>query len=228
MSKKNIDFFENYFGKSEYPRKFLLPIWTSLLNGHFSKNYDINSKFFLKDDSIIFVFGGQLVNGRGVLQICDAILLANEVNDKISLVICGDGPLSKDVSVYESENPSVIRYLGSMTRENYLNVLASCEVGIVSTVAGVSAPSFPSKSLDYMACNLPILAAVESASDFGDIIEENKIGISCIVGDVNSMANGIIKISQNKCEMDKMGRNGNEYLRKHHSVKNAAKLIIGE
>lgn len=226
MSNANIVFFDNYFERPSKPRTFLLPIWTSLLTGPSAASGFSKKRYFENDDAVIFVFGGQLVEGRGIIEICEAVVSANKINRNISLIVCGDGILSKKVIDFEKSHPSIIRYLGNLSRNDYLSVLASSTVGVVSTVAGVSAPSFPSKSLDYMACSLPILAAVEPATDFGKIVEENAMGVSCTAGDIESITKAMIQICVDCDRIKKMGQNGNHYLKENNSIQNAASLIL--
>lgn len=227
MSQANIIFFEKYFGKNYAQKVFLLPIWTSILEMPDFHEKQAGLNFFDNPNAIIFVFGGQLVEGRGVVEFCEAILQAKKKNSNISLVVCGDGFLSREVLSFQGKYPTAIKYLGALPRSEYLKVLSLSDVGVVSTVANVSAPTFPSKSLDYMASSLPILAAVEEASDFGKVVEENNFGYACKADDKESLVDGIIKITKSKESIKTMGKNGNSYLRKYHSVENAAKLITG-
>lgn len=227
MSQANIDFFDDYFGTNSAKNKFLLPIWTSILDMPIADEKHAGAKYFNNPGAIIFIFGGQLVEGRGVIEFCEAIIEAKKTNNNISLIVCGEGFLAHKILELQKVNPDTIKYLGALSRFDYLQVLSFSDVGVVSTVSNVSAPTFPSKSLDYMACSLPILAAVEEASDFGRIVEKNNFGYYCKAGDQKSMIEGIIKITKSNDSLKKMGANGNCYLRKYHSVENAANLITG-
>lgn len=228
MSEANIVFFEKYFGKKSAKNKILLPIWTSILDVPTTDGEDVRLEFFRNPNAIIFVFGGQLVEGRGILEFCNAIIEAKKKNNDIALIVCGDGYLSKKIADIQESNQATIRYIGTLSRSDYLKVLSFSDVGVVSTVSNVSAPTFPSKSLDYMACSLPILAAVEDASDFGRIVEDNEFGYQCKAGDIESMVEVILKITKNKDLLKVMGKNGNLHLRRNHSVEYAANLITGD
>lgn len=221
MSVKNIDFFNSYFGEIPNQKRSIIPVWTSYLYSNLSIKKNLCN-------DVTFVFGGQLVEGRGVIELCKAAILANRENSSIKLTICGSGFLSEKIIELQKLHPNVIQFMGSLSRLEYLKVLNNSNIGVVATVGNVQIPTFPSKCLDYMACELPILAAVESSSDFGEIIEKNHIGVSCLASDINSIKDGILDLASKGDELKKMGKNGNIYLGTHHSVQHAAKLIIGE
>jgi hypothetical protein len=63
-----------------------------------------------------------------------------------------------------------------MPRNDYLELLAACDVGMVATVQGVTSFSLPTKTIDYLRAGLSLIAAVEPGSDFADIIRRYAIG----------------------------------------------------
>lgn len=227
MSPKNVQFYERYFGVSRRQTVGIIPVWTSLLDAHRGDRSLVHEGLGIDAGSTVLVFGGQLVDGRGVVELCEAVLRAHQDSPNLVLIVCGQGPLAGRVIEYQNRSPGVIRYAGTLRREEYLKVLSAADIGVVATVAGVAAPSYPSKSMDYMACGLPILAAVEASSDFGEIVQKENIGIACLAGDVQAIALSIRRLVSNRSEMMEMGANGNKYLRSNHAVENIADLIIG-
>ena len=229
MSPKNLAFFRDYFNTGGSCELLVLPIWTSFL-GHdnqFNISDDSVSSPISNDEVVKFVFGGQLVPGRGIVDFCSTFVAAYQCNSNLLLTICGDGPLSTAVERIQLQHPSAIRYLGALSREAYIELLQSSDVGVVVTATNVSAPTFPSKCLDYMACRLPVLAVVEDSSDFGEIIESNNAGVTCEVGDVAAIVEKILFLAESATARYAMGSNANVYLRNSHSVKKVSELIIG-
>lgn len=221
MSPANLKYFDGYFGRSSKERD-IIPIWTSYLDySHAGK------KSVKKSDSFVtLVFGGQLVHGRGVSTLLEAVRDATLKNNKIRLIVCGSGCLAKDVLDFSRRYPNHFHYLGQISRDDYLSVLSSADIGVVATLEGVSCPTYPSKSLDYMACSLPIIASVEASSDFGSIIEEHGLGISCLAGDVKSLADNILKLAGDYDLRCKLGRRANTFLKEKHSVSKVAQQIL--
>jgi len=228
MSRANLDFFNLYF--RYYKKLSIIPIWTSNLNSNIFSLRKLNSKFdaLFLSDRINYVFGGQLTNGRGVIELCLAIINAHKINNKINLIICGSGDLKEEVLKLERCNPNVIKYLGSLSRGDYNLILNRCDVGVVVTVSGVSSPTFPSKSLDYMAACLPIFAALEKSSDFGSLLMSHRAGFFCDAGNIQAMTECILSLARSKFERIEMGMNGNRYLKENHSLTKVIPLIIGD
>lgn len=225
MSPRSVDFANSYFSLKKSQSAFVLPVWTSLLNKPPESRFAIRCELGLSADRVIVVFGGQLIPGRGVTELCRAAIDAHVHNSRILLLVFGDGPLSSEVQSIGHSYPDVIRCHGRVVRTRYLEILADSDVGVVATVDGVSSPTFPSKCLDYMACELPILASVEAATDFGEIVENNGMGISCIAGDHDAMVKALLDLAANPNKRKEMGKKGNAYLRAHHSVSSICNSI---
>jgi glycosyltransferase involved in cell wall biosynthesis len=228
MSDANLDFFKNYFGKNLKVLTKVIPIWTSVTGWNSSEDIiSTRIRYNIDPKSIVFVFGGQLVSGRGIPELCQSIISANNRNEHITLVICGSGPLESTVLDFMETAPSAIKFLGSLQRLDYLNFISACDVGVVITVADVSVPTFPSKCLDYFACNLPVLAAVEIQSDFGTTVSKNQIGTSCLVDSIDSISEGFLFFANHPSEIKRMGMNANNYLKLKHNIENIIVDITG-
>lgn len=224
MSPKNIEFFENYFGKVRFSSQLLeIPIWGS--DSNVSHANELSKYEFYDSSHHYFVFGGQLVPGRGLQVAMEAALLAAKIQPKIRLLIFGDGPLRNIVEEFSVKSFGVVRYCGSVERNLYKSILLDCSGGIVSTVDGVSVPTYPSKSLDYMMASLPILASVENSTDFGEMIEFYGAGIKCKAGDSKSLSNAMCKIANNSSLRKEMGRNARKMYEVRHQTKKVTKLI---
>jgi glycosyltransferase involved in cell wall biosynthesis len=229
MSDANLIFFKKYFGENLKVLTEVIPIWTSVTNWKSSEDIiSTRAKFKIDPQAVVFVFGGQLVSGRGISKLCQSIISAHYRNKNINLVICGSGPLESTVLDFVKIAPSAIKFFGSLQRLDYLNFIYACDVGVVITIADVSVPTFPSKCLDYFACKLPILAAVEVNSDFGTIVSKNEIGISCLVDSIDSISEGLLFFANHTSEIKRMGKNANNYIKSTHNVENLTFNITGD
>lgn len=224
MSPKNMEFFESYFGKVRFSSKLLeIPIWGS--DSNVSHANELSKYEFYDSSHHYFVFGGQLVPGRGLQVAMEAALLAAKIQPKIRLLIFGDGPLRNIVEEFSVKSFGVVRYCGSVERNLYKSILLDCSGGIVSTVDGVSAPTYPSKSLDYMMASLPILASVEDSTDFGDIVEFYGAGIKCKVGDSESLSSAMCKIANESSLRKEMGMHARKMYEDRHQTNEIVKKI---
>ena len=217
MSPKNKDFYKSYFSESKNQLLKVIPLWSSYIEHKATTEFSIFSKTL--ENSIVIIFGGQLTDGRGIIELCHAVIAANKVNPSIKLLVAGDGPLYESVSVIASEFSDVVVLRKSMPRSEYLNLLLNiADIGFVSTNKSVNSPSFPSKSLDYMMCGLPMIAAVEEATDFGSIVEANKLGLACKANDIDSMSLAILKLVDDHLLRQEMSVSAKKFFKKHHYI----------
>ncbi|MGX7893854.1 glycosyltransferase family 4 protein [Tsuneonella sp. HG222] len=128
------------------------------------------------------LFGGQIVEGRGIEQMLEAAAEAERAGSDLGFLFMGSGRLASLVEG-EAAKRSNVFYLPGVPREQYLEVVAACDVGLVATVPGVSSFSFPTKTIDYLRAGLPVVAAVEPGSDYLHILTNFDVGEGVEFGD---------------------------------------------
>lgn len=132
-------------------------------------------RYGLPEGAPVAVFGGQLAAGRGFEQMLGAADAALMDGSPMLFLFVGDGPLAPMVRERAEKQANVL-YLPPLTRDDYLDLLTACDVGMVATVPGVTSFSIPSKTVDYLRAGLPVVAAVEHGSDFVGILENYEVG----------------------------------------------------
>lgn len=220
MSPRNVEFYKQYFGN--HKGLDVLPLWRNV-DGLKPK---AKQKSLAK--TVRFVFGGQLVEGRGIAEMLEAFSQALAQNPHIRLSVLGAGKLSELVKDYSAKTNGAVEYVGHVDRDSYMDYLSSCDVGVVSTVPGVSAPSYPSKALDYMAASLPLAISVEPSSDFGFIAKDNEYGLFCDAGNIDEFKEIFLRFSEDGELRESYGRRGFDYLLKHHDVGRIADKLISQ
>lgn len=82
----------------------------------------------------------------------------------------------------------------------------------------------PNKLMDYMMASKPILHSVTAGND---LVQEANCGISVPAEDVDAVADAIKKFMvMSKAELSALGKNGKEYVIKHHDYKVLAEKFI--
>lgn len=217
MGKGNRKVFLDYFRERD-SRVGILPIWTSILNSPRVNRLDIRRRYSLPEHALIFVFGGQLVEGRGIKNLCDAFHYVASKGEDVVLAFCGSGPLEAEIKSYEKGSVCGVRLIGALPRTEYMEILAASDVGVISAISEEGTSSFPSKSLDYMACSLPILAVLELGNDLGRTILEKNMGVVCDSDDVRAISLSIEELIRQRADFELLGANGNSHLNVTHSV----------
>ena len=148
-----------------------------------------------REERFVVVFGGQLTAGRGVEDLLLAAQILNGREVPAEILVIGDGP-HRDRLMRQAEDLGLknVRFVGRLPRNAYLELLGTASAGIAVTVGGVSIPSFPSKTVDYCRCGVPVIACTEETSDFGEVIEGQAGGLACYPGDALGLADAIVKL----------------------------------
>ncbi len=195
MSPKNIEYLLNNYVQSPNARYVHLPLWTSQPAFKLKPRDEVRQHYNIPIDSKVFVFGGQMIRGRGIEDVLIAAQHFRTHTDSIMFLFVGNGPLVEAIKTSILVNSRVLMHIPSISREDYLSLIAACDVGIVCTLRDVTVPTFPSKTMDYLLAGLPILASVEAATDYGDFIESNGVGLKVLAGDVDGMVSAVERFS---------------------------------
>lgn len=187
MSPRNMEYLREHYRLRPSQRVEHIPIWGKGLSVPSVDCRTTREAYGLPESRPIAVFGGQLVAGRGIEDILRAASIAATRGLPVMFLVIGDGPLREAVEAAQFANASNVRWLQRVPRNEYLKVLAACDIALVCTVRNVDIPSFPSKTIDYLRVGLPIVAAVEATTDYGDYLTSRGVGVAVDAGDAEGL-----------------------------------------
>lgn len=175
MSPRNLEFFlSNYAIQSETAAEVLYLWGPNEIQVRDKSIYKAARVIEGLTDQLVCVFGGQLIKGRGIDKLIELAVYSKENQINALFYIFGDGP-ERDVILKDLEVNGVsdiVVYKGFRPREEYMEFLKVADLGFVFNSGHVSVPTFPSKAIDYFRAAVPVLAYVEDATDFGEILED--------------------------------------------------------
>jgi glycosyltransferase involved in cell wall biosynthesis len=177
-------------------------------------------------DRKILVFGGQITEGRGVEEMLAVAAMAQEARPDLAFLLIGEGRLVKLVENHIASGGKNVMYLRRIPRKEYLALISACNFGLVCTVAGVSASSFPSKTIDYLRAGLPIVAAVVQDSDYRNFLHQWNIGVSIPAGDAMALFRAIVRLVDDGEITANIARNARACLEEVFDVRSAAKRLL--
>lgn len=150
--------------------------------------------FALPPTSRLLLFGGQLSEGRGVDDVIAAAQIAADRGLDMAFVVIGDGRLRPQVVEAAGRLPNHLFYRPPVPRDNYLELANACDAGLVVTVRDTDVPTFPSRVIDYLRVGLPVIAAVELSTDFGDVVTDMGLGLHVAAGEPEALVDVAIRL----------------------------------
>ncbi|MFV0180247.1 glycosyltransferase family 4 protein [Empedobacter falsenii] len=175
---------------------------------------EVRSKYDLPLDKKILVYGGNLGKPQGLDFLIETIKACK--NSNAYFLIVGDGTeFPKLKEWFDVNKPNNAKLLQRLPKEDYVKMLAACDIGLIFLHKDFLIPNFPSRLLSYLEMKKPIIAATDSNTDIGDIIEQNNCGKKVIAGDIEQMLNVINELLEEdlkKYEQNCINLLNNEYL----------------
>jgi glycosyltransferase involved in cell wall biosynthesis len=225
MSQKNIDFICKHNQEVDHSKLHLLPNWTMIEKSNGSaKNLKSGSDF---KDKFVAVFGGNFGVPQGIDFLLDVAEKLKE-NPEIQFVLIGEGTeklrIRKKVADMNLENVVI---LDQLSRNDYLEFVKGCDVGLVNLSDKFTIPNIPSRTLSYWSLKLPVLAAVDRNTDYGNLLNISGGGLWSITGNVDDYIAKLFQLLNNPEQRRLMGENGYNYMVNELNPSKAYATIVG-
>lgn len=227
MSPHSVNLIQNRYLQTEKDKVQLLPNWGDDIE-YTAPDTAVLEKYGLQG-KFILIYGGHI----GILQNLQIFVkLANEkknLKDVIFLII-GFGPekekLKRMVNDYGLDNVRIMDY---MPHEDYMSVLKTAKVGIISLHPKSYFANIPSKTISYFQNKIPILASIDSLGDYKTfIIEQSKAGLWSLADDFDTLSKNFDRLYNEEQERQQMGENGYHFFKDHLTVEKAVDTMFNQ
>jgi glycosyltransferase involved in cell wall biosynthesis len=154
------------------------------------------------NNDFLLVYSGHIGGYYRLDILIEAIQVLIDDNPNIKLVILGGGtglnPMHAQIKRLHLEES--VKYLGvKNVNEEIAEILSAADVGVIPYDSNVLwKNSLPVKSLEYLACGLPIIATVHDDSSLSSLILRNKLGLVSPPEDVQMLSQAIKKLKIDK------------------------------
>lgn len=183
----------------------------------------IRKKYGIPIDKMVLVYGGNLGKPQGLDFLLETIK-ATKI-ESIFFLIVGDGTeFSKVKDWFNKIQPYNAKLLQRLSKDDYDQLLSSCDVGLIFLDRNFLIPNFPSRLLSYLEMKMPVIAATDPNTDIGDIIEDANCGYKVIAGDQAEMQLKLKNLSN--VDLQTLGNNGYGLLQKEYLVDKSYNLIL--
>lgn len=185
---------------------------------------DLRKKYGLPIDKTIFVYGGNLGRPQGIPFVINCLKKCIG-NQHAFFLIVGDGTEYYHLENFlYIENPRNVKLMKSLPKEDYDQMIAACDVGLIFLDHRFTIPNFPSRVLSYMQAGIPVLACTDRNTDIGEIIVSNGFGWWCESNNVQEFSQCIEAVCEEN--LKKIGFLGHQYLRIMYDVEKSYNIII--
>lgn len=226
MSPHNIDYLRKNYVVPANANVIELPLWTETDPLPSYPKHHLRVRHHLPLDRKIAVFGGQINEGRGINEILAAAALAERARPDLFFLFVGGGRLVPLIEERIASGADNILLRPRAPRQEFLSLLSACDAGIVATVPELDVPTFPIKTMDYVRALLPVVAAVEQASELPAFLARWNLGVSLPAGNAEALLAAVSELIDNEKFADGFEERARACLEEVFGVKRAAERII--
>lgn len=184
----------------------------------------MRQKYGIPLDKTVFVYGGNLGKPQGIPFLMQC-LKSQIGNQEAYFLIVGDGTeFGKLEQFFNDQKPENMKLMKRLPKEDYDQMVAACDVGMIFLDHRFTIPNFPSRLLSYMQAGVPVLAVTDPNTDIGKVIMDGVFGWWCESNDVKAFQRKI----QEACKSDlaDMGTKAFRYLEDHYSAEKGYEIIM--
>ena len=94
-------------------------------------------------------------------------------DDSVRFLLIGEGTEKKRLEqLVRDESLSNVLIKDKIPSRDLAALLSQCDIGLINLNRNFTVPNIPSKTLDYFEARIPILAAIDPATDYGRLLDE--------------------------------------------------------
>jgi glycosyltransferase involved in cell wall biosynthesis len=210
MSKGNIDYVLRHNPGLDAGKLHIMLNFQKPYSGFGSDRQALLVKYGLEGRFVV-VFGGNMGKPQQLENVLQLAHSCRKYPDVLFLLL-GEGVQMDRIAALVRENGyENIRIQRTVPKQEYQDLLSACHVGLISLHCAFTIPNIPSKALDYFNLGLPVLASLDSATDFGSMLDSEQSGLWSLAGDHASLFGNFERMYASPELRIKMGQNGKRY-----------------
>ena len=213
MSQANIDYVVKHNPYLDTSKLHLLPNWEKVheVEDDSSDEGGIREKYGLEGKFVV-IFGGNIGLPQKIENVVSLARECQEYRDIVFFLVGRGTEKPKIGKLVEELGLDNVILRDNLPRYDYNRVLNMADVGLISLSEDFTIPNFPSKVNSYFSLKKPVLASLDLATDFGDMLERQDCGLWSEAGDVQAFKDNLIKLYSDPELRRNFGQNGYDYL----------------
>ena len=221
-TRGNVDFIKQYYPQIEDKRFDYLPFWTNEIS--VQNTPGMKEQMGLKDKFVV-VYGGSVGAAQRIEHIIELAEACKEYKDMFFLILGKGAYLDVIKDMVNDKGLTNVVFKAFLPQDQYLALLASCDVGLIILNEKMATPNFPSKSLSYLNMRVPILAALDHTTDFGKYLVENNAGLWGYSDDIPTLKERLLAYYNSKELREQVKENGYNLLKNELTTARAYERI---
>ncbi len=210
MSQGNVDYIVRHNPEVDPTKLHQLLNFQKIYTGFGSDKEALRAKYGLNDKFVV-VFGGNMGKPQqleNVLQLAESC----QTYPDVVFLLLGEGVyMDRIVEEIKVRNLKNILIQRTVPKQEYQDLLSICHIGLISLHQNFTIPNIPSKALDYLNVGIPVLASIDRATDFGEVLEKEGVGLYSYAGDHAAFFRNFTTLYLERETARKMGEKGKEY-----------------
>ena len=191
-----------------------------------------NSKIFNRSDELKFdnkdfsdmftvVFGGNMGKPQQLENVFNLAKRTLNFEDVLFIVIGKGTEIEKLKNVANQMGIYNLKFIDSLSRENYFKLISSCNLGLISLHQDFTVPNTPMKLNDYLNAGIPVLASIDRNNDLGELLEQNKMGKYAYADSPDMLFKQFLMLYEDNDLCIELGKNGYAFCLNNLSVEKA-------
>lgn len=226
MSQGNIDYVKKHNPEVAEEKLHILENFQPLepqaeLDGEIRKKYGLEGKY-------VVIFGGNMGIPQKLENVIDLAKACEEYPDVLFLLVGKGMQCERIKQIAQQKGVKNVEFRDLIPQKDYQKLVAACDVGLISLNERFTIPNIPSKTLSYFNLSIPVLASLDAATDYGQILEKVNAGLWSLAGDLKSYKANFDKLYANPDLRAEMGRNGRKYLEENMTTEVACRILLGK
>ncbi|HSZ64330.1 MAG TPA: glycosyltransferase family 4 protein [Terriglobales bacterium] len=178
------------------------------------------------EDRFLICYIGTMGNAHGLETLMDAAEELQTVFPKAMFLLIGEGAEKERIVALAAARCLInVRFLGQQPREGIPAYVSAADICIVILrKAELFKTVIPTKMLEYMACERPVIIAVDGQAR--QIVEQANAGIFVEPENSKALAQAIVELAADPSKRERMGTNGRKYIVDNFSREKTARDYI--
>lgn len=156
-------------------------------------------------EDFVAVYSGNIGVKQGLQVLVRAARLVRD--RRVRIVICGDGA-QRYLIEQEAAGLENVRLLSLLSEQEYREMLADCDVAIITQLAGSGRAFFPSKLLNPLVSGRPVLSVADADSELARALEEGSFGCNVPPDQAETLAETLERLAASPAQLAAWGEAG--------------------